>query len=77
VNLFPCISGSDPQVLDEGHRIKNPSIKLSQQLRTIAAAHRLIVTGTPLQNSLDELWALYDWCSQGATELSLCFCFFF
>jgi hypothetical protein len=46
----------DYVILDEGHRIKNPSIQLSKRMREIAAAHRVVVTGTPMSNSLDELW---------------------
>jgi SNF2 family DNA or RNA helicase len=57
--------GWDYIILDEGHRIKNPSIQLSKKIREIGAAHRLVVTGTPIQNSLDELWALFDFACAG------------
>ncbi|PSN62298.1 hypothetical protein BS50DRAFT_578116 [Corynespora cassiicola Philippines] len=48
-------------VLDEGHRIKNSITQLSVALRSINSEHRLILTGTPLQNNLMEMWALLNW----------------
>ncbi len=50
----------------EGHRIKNPSIKISTSIRTIRASSRFLLTGTPIQNSLDEMWALFDFVCDGA-----------
>jgi len=48
-------------VIDEGHRMKNSESKLSLTLATrYTSSHRLILTGTPLQNSLKELWALLN-----------------
>ena len=48
-------------VIDEGHRIKNAGSKLSTVLRTdYHSNHRLLLTGTPLQNNLQELWALLN-----------------
>ena len=46
---------------DEGHRIKNINAKVSQAVQGIGATHRLLLTGTPLQNNLTELWALLHW----------------
>ena len=44
-------------IIDEGHRMKNAQSKLSQTLRTYyKTKNRLILTGTPLQNNLPELW---------------------
>lgn len=48
-------------VLDEGHRIKSATTQISTALRNISAEHRLILTGTPLQNNLVEMWALLAW----------------
>ncbi|KAL3537631.1 hypothetical protein ACH5RR_000997, partial [Cinchona calisaya] len=48
--------------LDEGHLIKNPSTQRAKSLLQIPAAHRIIVSGTPLQNNLKELWALFNFC---------------
>lgn len=48
-------------VLDEGHKIKNEKTNISLALQGLAAEYRLILTGTPLQNNLTELWALLHW----------------
>lgn len=48
-------------VLDEGHKIKSSVSQISTALRHIAAEYRLILTGTPLQNNLVEMWALLAW----------------
>jgi ATP-dependent helicase STH1/SNF2 len=48
-------------IIDEGHRMKNAHSKLTQVLtQYYAARFRLILTGTPLQNNLPELWALLN-----------------
>jgi superfamily II DNA or RNA helicase len=47
-------------VLDEAQAIKNPRAKAAQAARAIQARHRLCLTGTPLENHLGELWALFD-----------------
>lgn len=47
-------------IVDEGHRIKNKEAKLSKVLRTYKSANRLLLTGTPLQNNLEELWSLLN-----------------
>ncbi|KAL0276318.1 UNVERIFIED_CONTAM: hypothetical protein PYX00_003911 [Menopon gallinae] len=48
-------------IIDEGHRMKNHHCKLTQVLNThYIAPHRLLLTGTPLQNKLPELWALLN-----------------
>lgn len=48
-------------VTDEGHKLKNEKSNVSSALQTIRAEHRLLLTGTPLQNNLQELWALLHW----------------
>ena len=47
-------------VIDEAHRIKNEESKLSIVIREIKTKNRLLITGTPLQNNLHELWALLN-----------------
>lgn len=47
-------------VIDEAHRIKNEKSKLSEVVREFKSANRLLLTGTPLQNNLHELWSLLN-----------------
>lgn len=48
-------------VIDEAHRIKNEKALLSIALRTFTSTNRLLLTGTPLQNDLHELWSLLNY----------------
>jgi len=45
-------------VVDEAHRLKNFDCRLFQQLKQLKSDNRLLLTGTPLQNNLTELWSL-------------------
>jgi SWI/SNF-related matrix-associated actin-dependent regulator of chromatin subfamily A member 5 len=47
-------------IIDEAHRIKNENSCLSLAIRTMQTQFRLLITGTPLQNNLRELWALLN-----------------
>ena len=47
-------------IIDEGHRIKNLDCKLIKELKSYDSANRLLLTGTPLQNNLAELWSLLN-----------------
>ncbi|KAL7273225.1 putative ATPase [Rhizina undulata] len=47
-------------VIDEGHRIKNLNCRLIRELKSYTSANRLLLTGTPLQNNLSELWSLLN-----------------
>jgi SWI/SNF-related matrix-associated actin-dependent regulator of chromatin subfamily A member 5 len=47
-------------IIDEAHRIKNENSALALVVRDFVSAHRLLITGTPLQNNLHELWALLN-----------------
>ncbi|CAM6093032.1 unnamed protein product [Calypogeia fissa] len=55
----------DYLVLDEGHLIKNPSTGRAKSLRELPSSHRIIISGTPIQNNLKEMWALMDFCCPG------------
>ena len=47
-------------VVDEGHRIKNRKCRLTTVLKSFESTNRLLLTGTPLQNNMGELWALLN-----------------
>ncbi|CAK9005803.1 unnamed protein product [Durusdinium trenchii] len=55
----------DVIIVDEGHQIKNPSCQFGRALRRINARSRILLTGTPLQNKLGDLWALMDFVQPG------------
>ena len=52
-------------VLDEAQAIKNPTTKRAQAARKLAADARVITTGTPVENRLDELWSLFRFLNPG------------
>lgn len=52
-------------ILDEGHIIKNGRTKLARALKQLQANHRLILTGTPIQNQVLDLWSLFDFLMPG------------
>ncbi|KAJ5534790.1 hypothetical protein N7527_001044 [Penicillium freii] len=52
-------------VLDEGHLIKNPKAKITTSVKKLASNHRLILSGTPIQNNVLELWSLFDFLMPG------------
>ena len=52
-------------ILDEGHIIKNAKSKITLAAKRIKAEHRLILSGTPIQNNVLELWSLFDFLMPG------------
>ncbi|XP_078044731.1 DNA excision repair protein ERCC-6 [Augochlora pura] len=52
-------------ILDEGHKIRNPQAKVSKAVKEFSTPHRLLLTGSPMQNSLKELWSLFDFILPG------------
>ncbi len=52
-------------IVDEAQFIKNPATAAAKALRHLDTRHRLAMTGTPLENHLGELWALFDFVSSG------------
>ncbi|KAK9478235.1 SNF2 family N-terminal domain-containing protein [Lipomyces japonicus] len=52
-------------VLDEGHKIRNPDSDISLTCKQVKTANRIILSGTPLQNNLTELWSLFDFVCPG------------
>ncbi len=52
-------------ILDEAQHIKNRGTRNAKSVKMIQADHRLILTGTPIENSLEELWSLFDFLMPG------------
>ncbi|EFJ06187.1 hypothetical protein SELMODRAFT_186944 [Selaginella moellendorffii] len=52
-------------ILDEGHIIKSGKSKITLAVKRIQAEHRLILSGTPIQNNVLELWSLFDFLMPG------------
>lgn len=52
-------------ILDEAQHIKNRSTRNAKSVKSLSASHRLILTGTPVENTLDELWSLFDFLMPG------------
>ncbi len=55
-NMFDTI------VCDEATRISNPKAKQSKLIKTISAKHRIALTGTPLNNAVQDIWNILDFC---------------
>ena len=52
-------------ILDEAQAIRNPATRQSRAVRTLPAAARIALTGTPVENRLADLWALFDFLNPG------------
>ncbi|MCD8220658.1 MAG: SNF2 family helicase [Clostridiales bacterium] len=52
-------------ILDEAQYIKNSGATVSKAVKTLNAAHRLALTGTPIENRLSELWSIFDFLMPG------------
>ncbi len=55
----------DAVVLDEGQFIKNPSSQVAVSARALPSRHRLVLTGTPIENRLTDLWSLFAFAQPG------------
>ncbi|XP_072927494.1 DNA excision repair protein ERCC-6-like 2 isoform X1 [Hemitrygon akajei] len=51
--------------VDEAHKIKNPKAQITQALKALKCKVRIGLTGTILQNNMDELWCVMDWAIPG------------
>jgi DNA excision repair protein ERCC-6 len=51
--------------LDEGHQIKNPDAAITLTCKQLRTHHRILLTGSPIQNHLKELWSLFDFIFPG------------
>ena len=52
-------------ILDEAQHIKNPATANAQACKMVESAHRLVLTGTPLENSPEDLWSIFDFLHHG------------
>ena len=52
-------------ILDEGHAIRNPKSRVTQAVKRVRAENRLLLSGTPIQNDVVELWSLFDFLMPG------------
>ncbi|MDR2352597.1 MAG: DEAD/DEAH box helicase [Deltaproteobacteria bacterium] len=52
-------------ILDEAQAVKNPGTAQSRAVRKLKADSRLTLTGTPIENRLDDLWSLFDFLNPG------------
>ncbi|GFT87465.1 DNA excision repair protein ERCC-6 [Nephila pilipes] len=52
-------------ILDEGHKIRNPDAKATLVVKQFRTPHRIILSGSPIQNNLKELWSLFDFIFPG------------
>jgi len=57
--------GWDAIVVDEAQNIKNAQTKQSEAVRQLTAVQRIALTGTPVENRLDELWAIFQFANPG------------
>ncbi len=55
----------DACILDEAQRVRNPDTQVTLLAKRLRSPHRLALTGTPIQNSLQELWSLFDFVYPG------------
>ena len=52
-------------ILDEAQNIKNPSTKQSRAARALSADYRIVLTGTPVENNIGDLWSLMEFLNPG------------
>ena len=52
-------------ILDEGHRIRNPDAAVTIAAKGLRTVNRIVLSGAPVQNSLAELWSIFDFCTPG------------
>ena len=52
-------------ILDEAQAIKNPNTKQSKGIKKLNSSNRIIMTGTPIENRLSDLWSLFDFLNPG------------
>lgn len=70
------VRGWDPEliVLDEAQRIENLASKTANSIKTLSPPYRLVLTGTPMENRIDELASVVEWApKESASTLEALF----
>jgi len=64
---YPWIAGHTWNyiILDEAQAIKNPSTKQTRAIKRLKSRNRIVMTGTPVENRLADLWSLFDFLNPG------------
>jgi hypothetical protein len=52
-------------ILDEAQAIKNPGTRQTRAVKSLSAGNRIVMTGTPVENRLSDLWSLFDFINPG------------
>lgn len=52
-------------ILDEAQNIKNPETRQARAVRSLAAGHRVVLTGTPVENHVGDLWSIMEFLNPG------------
>lgn len=67
MDIIPPVDGRWVVILDEAHRIKSPKAQTTKNLikKLEPAGRKILGTGTPLENNIQELWTLVDFCKPG------------
>uniref|UniRef100_H3AUP2 ERCC excision repair 6 like 2 n=1 Tax=Latimeria chalumnae TaxID=7897 RepID=H3AUP2_LATCH len=60
-------------IVDEAHKIKNPKAQITQAMKALKCRVRIGLTGTILQNNMEELWCVMDWAVPGCLGNKTCF----
>lgn len=63
----------DLLVCDEGHRLKNTNIKTTSLIMSLPVRRRVVLTGTPIQNDLQEFYSIVEFCNPGVLGSSAAF----
>jgi len=63
--LWRVRRNADAAARRQGHVIKNGKSKTTQAVKMVRARHRLLLSGTPIQNNALELWSLFDFLMPG------------
>ena len=63
-------------VLDEAQVVKNPNTKQTKAVKSLSAKGRIVLTGTPIENNLRDLWSIFDFVNPGLLGSSKAFASF-